>query len=391
MGQNHITKLAEAHVKDLLNSKLDENYRFHDLGHTLAVRDAALKIAGASNLTEEDREVVELAALFHDVGYTKTYMGHESSSLELAADFLTLQNYPEEKRKEVLDCIAITNLEREPTTFKEKVIRDADLSNLGSTEFFQLLQELRYEWIVFKQEEYTDEEWHKLNHQFVKKHNFLTAAAQEIFGAQKKLNQKQLKDMVKKDKKAKAEPEAKVLSISNSKSAQMMFKTASRNHIDLSNLADNKANIMLSVNAAIVTVAIPLGSTYVSDNQFLFYPLLTLLVTCLASMIYATLATRPIKMNGYTDLDRIKEGRSNLFFFGNFYKMDISEYQTGLQHVLASEDNLENSITRDLYFLGRSLGAKYNQLRICYNVFMLGIILSVFVFAFSYYLHVAAG
>ena len=96
-------------------------------------------------------------------------------------------------------------------------------------------------------------------------------------------------------------------------------------------------------------------------------------------MIYATLATRPIKMNGYTNMEKIKSGKSNLFFFGNFYKMSFSEYQNGLQHVVAEEDNLENSIMRDLYFLGRSLGRKYNQLRMCYNFFMIGIIATVIV------------
>ena len=77
---------------------------------------------------------------------------------------------------------------------------------------------------------------------------------------------------IKKEKKGKKNTLDKSLTISNSKSAQMMFKTALRNHIDLSNLADNKANMMLSVNAGIITIAIPLGSTYVDTYQFLLVP-----------------------------------------------------------------------------------------------------------------------
>ena len=97
-----------------------------------------------------------------------------------------------------------------------------------------------------------------------------------------------------------------------------MFKTALRNHMDLSNLADNKANIMLSVNALIVTIAIPMGAGYVNDDSHLMIPVIILLLTCLSSMIFATLATRPIPMTGHTSQEAIQEGRANLFFFGNF-------------------------------------------------------------------------
>ncbi len=178
--------------------------------------------------------------------------------------------------------------------------------------------------------------------------------------------------------------------IQNSRSAQMMFKTALRNHLDLSTLADNKANIMLSVNALIITVVMPVTITYVGGNYYYLIPLACLLLTCLSSMTYATLATRPIKMTGYTPLDKIKQGQSNLFFFGNFYRMDLTEYEEGMNQVLADNDKLDGSILRDLYFLGRSLGTKYNQLRKCYNLFMLGIFGTVLVFAVCYVLSLEA-
>jgi hypothetical protein len=164
----------------------------------------------------------------------------------------------------------------------------------------------------------------------------------------------------------------------------MMFKTSLRNHLDLSTLADNKANIMLSVNALILTIAAPMAISYVQDNVLLIIPLIMLLITCLLSMIFATLATRPIKMSGLTSDDQILGGRSNLFFFGNFYLMDYDEYSMGMQKVISDEDKLENSIRRDLFFLGRSLGKKYKQLRICYNIFMIGMIITIITLIFAY-------
>lgn len=166
-----------------------------------------------------------------------------------------------------------------------------------------------------------------------------------------------------------------------------MFKTSLRNHLDLSNLADNKANIMLSVNALIITVAIPVVSSYAKDVPFVMYSMGTLIVSCLISMIFATLATRPIKMTGQTAPEVIESGESNLFFFGNFYDMTFAEYQQGMQQVISDEKDLDGAIMRDLFFLGRSLGTKYRQLRICYNIFMAGVVLTVLVYAVSYFLN----
>jgi len=101
-------------------------------------------------------------------------------------------------------------------------------------------------------------------------------------------------------------------------------------------------------------------------------------------MIFATLATRPIRMTGKTEQKSIEEGQSNLFFFGNFYKMPFETYKTGIRHVLDEEEYLEDSIMRDLYFLGKSLGRKYAQLRICYTVFMLGVVITVLGFLAAY-------
>jgi putative nucleotidyltransferase with HDIG domain len=384
MEQETITQTAEQYIAELFETKLTSDHQFHDLNHTLAVRDACMKIAERFELTEKELEVLELAALFHDVGYTQTYIGHEEVSVEIASKFLQENGFAPDVVEQVTKCIMVTRMDRSPENELEKIISDGDLSNLGSPDFFDLLGKLRYEWEVFKGEKYSDKEWYKLNNTFLKEHNFFTEAAEEIYGPKKKENRKKVKKMVKKDKQAKAGAAEKSLTISNSKSAQMMFKTALRNHLDLSNLADNKANMMLSVNAGIITIAIPLGSTYVSNFQFLLMPMIVLLITCLSSMVYATLATRPIKMNGYTDEDNIRSGKSNLFFFGNFYRMTFGEYQNGLQQVVSDEENLEGSIMRDLYFLGRSLGRKYNQLRMCYNLFMIGIIVSVLAFVVSY-------
>ncbi|RME12540.1 MAG: hypothetical protein D6816_00865 [Bacteroidetes bacterium] len=95
------------------------------------------------------------------------------------------------------------------------------------------------------------------------------------------------------------------------------------------------------------------------------------------------MATRPVKMTGITDPSLIDQGKSNLFFFGNFYKMDMETYRKYLHKVLLNDELLDNSIVNDLYFLGRTLGNKYRRLRITYNIFMIGMVLTVIAFGIT--------
>lgn len=378
---------TERHVKNLLQEKLTPDHYYHNLPHTLSVVDAVRLLSARHEISNEDCELLEVAAWFHDIGYVKSYENHEAIGAEMAADFLKDLDYSEENIATIKRLILATKISHEPTDQMEMILRDADLSNIGRADYLALLSGLRHEWEVFRNEVYDERAWYQLNYKFVKEHKYHSNIAEEIYGIQHRQNEKTLKKLrnKKKKKKEKTKPDTRTgNTISTNRSAQMMFKTALRNHMDLSNLADNKANIMLSVNALIVTIAVPMAAGYVNDAPHLMIPVIVLLLTCLCSMIFATLATRPIPMTGITTQEDINKGQSNLFFFGNFYRMGIKEYDAGMDIIIADDDTLESAIKRDLYFLGRSLGRKYNQLRICYNLFMVGVVLSVLLFGISY-------
>lgn len=377
-----IVSLIEQRVVTLLTENLSEGHTYHNLYHTLAVHKAAVQLSRISKLEAADQEVLELAALLHDVGFTERYAGHESVSERIAAEWLTEQQYPENQMKKVLACIAVTAVDRTPVNQLEETMKDADLSNLGSDRYLDILHGLRQEWARMLGQHYSDTDWFELNYRFFKQHHYYTAAAQELYGEQFDLNKKRLKKISKPEKKKEEAP-----LISENKSAQMMFKTALRNHMDLSSLADNKANIMLSINALILTILMPLAASYVRDNFYLLVPMVLLMATCLCSIVFATLATRPIRMAGHTDIEKIKEGAANLFFFGNFYKMQLNAYKEGMHYTIANQGILDDAIMRDLFFLGKSLGNKYRQLRICYTVFLTGMVTTVVMFGICYLLY----
>lgn len=373
---------ARPYVMNLLQGQLTDDHRYHDLGHTERVCKAVIQLGQAHELTAEELEILELAGLFHDTGFTQTYEGHEAISRQLAAEFLAQHNYPAAKTEQVLQLIDVTFPPKEPNNLLEEIMCDADLSNLASPYYFEYLEGLRHEWRVFLNQIYKEEEWYALNYKFVKKHEFYTDAARIAFAQQWNANRKALKQ--KRNSLRDQQSDKAVSYISGNKSAQTMFKTSLRNHLDLSALADNKANIMLSVNALIITIVMPLAASYVKDNIYSLIPMAMLLTTCLTSMIFATLATRPIRMHGLTNEATIKTGKSNLFFFGNFYRMTYETYEKGMIEVVSDDTKLDSSIMRDLYFLGSSLGRKYRQLRICYTIFMWGVIITVITFGLLY-------
>jgi hypothetical protein len=164
---------------------------------------------------------------------------------------------------------------------------------------------------------------------------------------------------------------------------QTMFRTTSNNHFELSSLADGKANIMISVNAIIISVVLTVLLVRLPFYPQYMIPTIVLVVTCLSAMIFSILATRPSVSSGMFSEDDIRQKRANLLFFGNFYRMQLDEYQWGMNEMIKDKEYLYNTMIKDIYFLGVVLSRKYRLLRIAYTIFMWGLILTVIAFAFA--------
>jgi len=157
-----------------------------------------------------------------------------------------------------------------------------------------------------------------------------------------------------------------------------MIRTVYRNNIDLTNIADNKANILLSLNSLMLTFLIPivLSNLEIIKQYNLYLPLILLSSTCIVTIILAAITTRPIRM-GRQNFDSGNSIKSSPFFFGNYYKMKVENYMQLLEDTINDPAATKDFIKLDLYFMGKGLGEKYSRIRTCYSVFMLGLILSV--------------
>ncbi|MFC2126107.1 Pycsar system effector family protein, partial [Bacteroidota bacterium] len=147
--------------------------------------------------------------------------------------------------------------------------------------------------------------------------------------------------------------------------------------------ADNKANIMISVNSIMMSILFSVLFRRFEEYPSLILPAIILSVVCTLTIIFAILATRPNLTRGLFTKEDIEKRRTNLLFFGNFHRMPLSDYEWGMRQLLEDRDWLYGSMIRDIYFLGKVLGKKYRLLRISYTIFMYGLVISVIAFAIA--------
>ncbi len=389
---------VEKFVVHLLNDELDNGFTYHNLAHTQNVVFNANKLADLIGLSEEDKAILLISAWFHDTGYTKSLEKHESQSVSIATNFLKSINCPEDKIDTVSNLILATQLGYEPKTQLEKIICDADFSHFGSKDFMIVSELLRKEWELTCNKTLTEAEWLNVNINFLtNSHRFYTDEASSIWDKTKGKNlsrllklQNKLIGENKKLKQKKEELDFKKHKVAlPERGIETMFRVTLRNHISLSDIADTKANILLSVNAIIVSLVL---SNLVSkldnaSNDYLIYPTVIFMTFTVVSMVLSVLATRPNVTSGKFTKEDVANKKVNLLFFGNFHKMSLNDFEWAMGEMMQDRDYLYSSMKKDLYFLGKVLDRKYKILRWTYTVFIIGIIVSVlsYAIAFKYY------
>ncbi len=392
----NIVEEAKAYASQILNDQIEKKFIYHDHYHTSRVVESAKMIGRESGLGEEEIEMLTLAAWFHDTGYKNGCDNHELSSAQLARAFLTERDYPENKIQKIEGCIMATKMPQKPTNLMEEVLCDADLHHLACSDYQEMADKMHREIEEVKGKKIDAELWNEMNFSFFKDHEYFTAYAKEVFQPIKDQNLASIKDAKKKNKKEAKyikELEKKVQKLEAKvggkpdRGIETMFRTTSKNHLELSAMADNKANIMISVNTIILTVVVSVLIRKLYEYPNLVIPTIMLVVVCLSTIVLAILATRPNVSSGtFTDDDVISK-KTNLLFFGNFHKMDLNHYEWGMKEMMKDGEYLYGSLIKDIYFLGVVLGKKYRLLRICYTTFMIGFVLAIVAFVIAMMLY----
>ncbi|TXE09174.1 HD domain-containing protein [Gelidibacter salicanalis] len=388
-----IIKKTEEFVFNLFKEELPNTFLYHNFTHTKRVLKSTNEIIQNSDISTEEATILQLAALLHDTGYTKIRDGHEEESVRIATTFLQQQDVDQTIIDAVNQCIMATKFKDTPQNELAKIIRDADASHFGKSYFNEASEFLRKELELQNVRTYSPSEWLKENIEVLsQKHQFYTDYALKNWQVQKEDNLADLIQSNKKEKKRrqkekmKAQLKAKAKDASPERAIQSFYRTALRNHIKLSDIADTKANILLSVNAIIISLMLSTLFAKFDNpaNQFLIVPTIILMLSSITSMILSIVATRPNITSGEFTKEDVENQKVNLTFFGNFHKMKLEDFEWAINELLKDKDYVYSSLTKDLYFLGKVLDRKYRILRVTYTVFMTGMIISVIAFAVSF-------
>jgi len=368
MSENQLMLLQSARllVTDLLSNKLSKNIKFHTLIHTQEVVAACEKLGEYYHLPEDDRFALSMAAWFHDTGYTSGEpKDHESRSVQIATDFLKTNAATDELIAKITGCINATRLPQSPENLLQEIICDADLFHLGTDGFDEKNRLLREELNGFGTNNVSKKDWRKINIRFLQRHEYFTSYGKEKLqpikdqhltelldkddknhetmkpekkDKEKEKDKEKLKEK-RKDPALLAEAEEAKKKKDKEKEAERsiatVFRIMAQSHTNLSQMADSKANILISVNAIILSVMI--GSLFekLQTDPNLQIPLGIIILVCMASIVFGILATRPNVSHGTFTRDDIANKRTNLLFFGNYHNMSLDDYNWGMTEMLA--------------------------------------------------------
>lgn len=393
MNEESLIARAEKYVRKVY-SETDKDLYYHNLEHTEHAVKAAAEIAAYYKLNTDDYTAILVAAWMHDVGYVISGREeHEAASIKVAKEFLAGEQVSPEFISKVENCILATKMPQNPTCLLEEIICDADLYDLGTEHFKDNNKKVRKEVEILLGKELTGSEWRTFSIIFLKKQVYKTAYCRNLLqqGLEKNIQsivEKQAeKDMEDSKKEKHKDKEEKIKEKDKDKDkinrgVETMFRTTSTNHLRLSEMADNKANIMITVNSIIISVLLTVLFRKLDTDPRFLIPTMLLLFTSLVTIVFSIFVTRPNVTSGVFSKEDIEKKRANLLFFGNFYKMKLEDYEWGIKQVMNDNEFLYGSMTRDIYYLGVVLGRKYKMLRIAYSFFMFGFIISVLSFVF---------
>ena len=179
--------------------------------------------------------------------------------------------------------------------------------------------------------------------------------------------------------------------LGTNRGVETLFRSAYRVQMDLTGLADNKANMMISINGLIISIIIAAVAPKLDANPWLIVPTTIFLLGTLVSIVYAILAARPRIHSAPITLEDLEHSDGNILFFGDFANLSQDEFTAGMIDLIQDKTVVYETMIRNLYGLGAVLKKKFILLKVAYTAFMIALILGVcsFISVFIWLLYVS--
>ena len=162
-----------------------------------------------------------------------------------------------------------------------------------------------------------------------------------------------------------------------SRGIETLFRSSYRVQMDLTGLADNKANMMISINSIILSIILAAVAPKLDANPWLLLPTLILMIGNLVSIVYAIQAARPRVITDPISLQDLHNSKGNILFFGNFANLHEDEFVQGITEMMEDKTLIYETMIRNIYGLGFVLNRKFALLQKAYTSFMVALILGV--------------
>lgn len=153
--------------------------------------------------------------------------------------------------------------------------------------------------------------------------------------------------------------------------ADYLLRTAQQHHVQLSAMADAKANILITVSSIVLTLTIGRFG-----DPILRWSLLTLAGFTLLALLLAVLTVLP-KLGKAKLKGNELSADFNLLFFGHFSFLSQEQYLKEMEKVLTDDARVYETLVKDLHSLGSYLYfKKYRYLRYSYFLLLTGFIIA---------------
>ena len=151
-----------------------------------------------------------------------------------------------------------------------------------------------------------------------------------------------------------------------------LIRTMQQHHVQLSSMADQKANML--IGAAFLVLTLSIGQ---SQNNAFSLPLAILALSALIAAGLAILAVMP------STAPKSAKG-DNWLFFGTFAQVEETVFQEKVLTLLKEPEDVFKTMLHDIYQLGCILQSKkYRYLALAYRAFLFGLIIAFLTFVYE--------
>jgi HD superfamily phosphodiesterase len=172
-------KNAKKYILERLENELSSNLHYHGVHHTVDVYEVSIKIAELENLSQEEKVIINTAALYHDSGFLYEYQNNERLAVKIIKEVLPSFGYNKKQMLAITDVILSTQLEIRPQTQLQKIMCDADYDYLGREDNFKIAETLNTE-LKANGFTFNEEEWNNMQIKFLNQHEYHTASSIQL-------------------------------------------------------------------------------------------------------------------------------------------------------------------------------------------------------------------